>query len=331
MKRILCFEVNEERLKFVSKWSEENGVQVDSVPYKLTLETVNEVEGYDGISVSEAGIFDSRIFSKLKSYGIKQVAQRTVGYEGFDIEAATQNGIIITNVSNYSPESIAEFTIMLALQLIRNSKQIEKNVKNLDFRWAPNIRGRLIRDMNVAVIGVGHIGEEVAKLFKALGATVFAYATHKKSYMESFLEYKESIEDAIKDADIVTLHIPGKKSNYHLFNEKFLKRMKEGSYLINTARGSLINTIDLLNALNQGHIAGAALDVYEYEEVYISRSYQGKKIEDNVFKQMLDHPAILFCPHCAYYTDVSMKNMVYHALDSVMEVVCTGDSPMRVN
>lgn len=331
MTRIVCFEVNEERKVFVDEWSSMTGIRVDTVPYKLTNETVNEVKGYDGVSISEAGIFDSSIFPRLKEYGIRQLAQRTSGFEGFDLEEATRNEIIITNVSSYSPESIAEFTIMLALQLVRKSKELDQHVENLDFSWSPDVRGQVLKELTVAVIGVGRIGYEVAKLFKAFGSTVYGYATHRMENVEEVLEYKDSVEETIQKADIVTLHIPGKEKNYHLFDEKLFRKCKPGACLINTSRGSLINTLDLIEVLDNQLISAAALDVYENEANYIPGKYEQNDITDTTFKTLLDHPRITFYPHCAYYTDVSMRNMVHYALDSVMEVIQTGDSYSRVN
>ena len=330
MIRIICFEVNDERKVFVDEWSKKNNVHVDTVPYKLTLDTVKEVAGYDGVSVSEAGIFDSSIFPKLSSYGINHLAQRTSGYEGFDLKAAKDNGIIVTNVSNYSPESIAEFTLMLALQLIRKSKELDQRVANFDFSWKPEVRGQVLKELTVAVVGVGRIGSEVAKLFKAFGSTVYGYATHPRESMIDVLEYKDSIEETIRQADIVTLHIPGKEKNYHLFDKKMFRNFKVGAYLINTSRGSLIHTVDLIEALNNETISAAALDVYENEAEYIPGKHEAKKIEDTVFKKLLDHPKISFYPHCAYYTDTSMRNMVHNALDSIMEIIETGDSVSRI-
>lgn len=331
MTRILCFEVNEERKVFIDEWSKLKNVHVDSVPYKLTMETVEEVRYYDGVSISEAGIFDSSVFPILREYGIKQLAQRTSGYEGVDLEAATKNGIIITNVSNYSPESIAEFTIMMALQLVRKSKDLDRHVENLDFSWSPDVRGKVLKELTVAVIGVGRIGYETAKLFRAFGSTVYGYVTHHIDNIDGILEYKSSIEEAIKEADIVTLHIPGKEKNHHLFDKRMFNNFKPGSCLINTSRGNLINTVDLMEALDSNRLSAAALDVYEKEAEYIPGIYLEKEITDNVFRELLNHPRITFYPHCAYYTDVSMRNMVYHALDSIMEIINTGDSISRIN
>ncbi|MBO0451848.1 D-lactate dehydrogenase [Enterococcus sp. AZ007] len=314
---------------FVNEWVKKTGVQVDTVPYKLTLETVDMVRGYDGVSISEAGKFDSSIFPQLSKYGIKHLAQRTSGFEGFDLEAAKRSGIIITNVSSYSPESIAEFTLMLALQLVRRSKDLDQRVKRFDFNWSPEVRGKVMKEQTVAIIGVGRIGYEVAKLFKAFGSTINGYATHRNKNANDLFEYKDSIEEAIHNADIITLHIPGKEKNHHLFDKKMFNKFKPGACLINTSRGSLVNTSDLIEALDSGRVSAAALDVYENEAEYIPGKHE--EISDTVFKELLNHPKVTFYPHCAYYTDVSMRNMVHYALDSIIEVIETGDSFSRVN
>lgn len=331
MIKILCFNANEERVPFIQQWAEKHQVHVDYTQEALTMETVEKVEGYDGITVAHVGDFDSRLYPELKKRGIKQVAQRTAGYEIFDLEEAKKHDIIITNVASYSPESIAEYTVMLALQLVRKSHLLDQKVAQRDFTWTPDIRARVIKDMTVAIIGAGHIGLLTAEIFKGFGAKVVAYDPYPREGVEHILTYCDSVEEAVSQADIVSLHMPAFKDNYHLFNEDMFKKMKDDAYLINCARGTLIDSNALLKALDNGELAGAALDVYENEAPYIPGNFHNKDIEDGLFLRILNHPKILFYHHCAYYTDVSVRNMTQFALDSCLEVIKTGDTKDRLN
>lgn len=331
MTKILCFNANEERIPFITEWSEKHNIQVDYVSEFLTLENVDMVKDYDGITVAQVGEFDSRLYPELKKRGINQVAQRTAGYENFDLEAAKEHGIIITNVASYSPESIAEYTVMLGLQLVRKSHQLDEKIAKRDFTWTPDIRARVIKDMTVAIIGVGHIGLLTAQIFKGFGATVIGYDPYPKDNVSDILTYCDSVEEAVKQADIVSLHMPAFKENYHLFDAKMFDNMKDDAYLINCARGSLIDSDALLKALDDNKLAAAALDVYEYEAPYVPGNFVGKDIEDGLFLRILNHPSILFYHHCAYYTDVSVRNMTQFALDATLEVIETGDTKYRLN
>ncbi|CAM3726971.1 D-2-hydroxyacid dehydrogenase [Erysipelothrix urinaevulpis] len=331
MTKILCFNANEERIPFIEEWAATHKIKVDYVSEFLTLETVHMLEGYDGVTVAHVGDFDSNLYPILKEMGIKQVAQRTAGYEIFDLEEASKNDIIITNVPSYSPESIAEYSLMLGLQLVRKSHQLDKKVAVRDFSWTQDIRARVIKDMTVAVIGVGHIGLLVAKLYKAFGANVIGYDPYPKAGLEDIITFCDSVEDAVKQADLVSLHMPAFKDNYHLFNDEMFKLMKNDAYLVNCARGTLVDTSSLLNALDAKEIAGAALDVYENEAPYVPGNHEGKEIEDSLFKELLEHPKVTFYHHCAYYTDVSVRNMTQFALDATLEILQTNDTNYRVN
>ncbi|KAA9233750.1 D-2-hydroxyacid dehydrogenase [Aerococcus mictus] len=329
--KILCFDIREEHKPFVKEWSNKNSIEVETVPYGLTLDTVSDVEGFDGITIAEPGQFDSNIYPKLTEYGIKNLAQRTAGFENFDLEAAKENGIVFTNVASYSPESIAEFTLMMALKLVRKSSAIDKKCRNYDFTWTEDVRGRVLREMTVGVLGTGRIGIEVVKLFKGMGAKVLGYDLYPNEAYEDIIEYKDSVEEIVKFSDVVTLHMPSTDSNYHLFDKEMFKNFKSTAYLLNAGRGQLVDTPALLDALDDGLLAGAALDTYENEAGYIPGNFKEEEIKDDVFKKILHHPKIDFTHHIAYYTDTSVQNMIWYALDSTKEIIETGTTANRLN
>ena len=142
---------------------------------QITPENVHLAKGFDGVTTSQNTKVSSEVYEKLNEYGIKQIAQRSAGYDYYDLDEATKNNIIISNVPVYSPESIAEFVITQALMLIRKVNEIEERTKEGDFRWQPGIRGGLLGELTVRVIGTGHIGRVLAKLFKGFGAKVIGY------------------------------------------------------------------------------------------------------------------------------------------------------------
>ena len=331
MKKIIVFNVREEELELTNDWAKANDVEVKIVSEQLTLENIHLVEGFDGLSTSQNMKVPAEAYPKLKELGIKQIAQRSAGFDYYDLEIAKENGIIISNVPVYSPESIAEFALTQALNLVRKTRLIEENTKAQDFRWQPAIRAGLIKEMTVGVIGTGNIGRETAKLFKGLGATIVAYDLYQNEEAKSFLEYKNSVEEVVAVSDIITLHVPATNDNHHQFNYEMFKNFKPNAYIINAARGSVLDTAGLIKALNEGLIAGAALDTYENEGTYIPKDNRENPIEDELFLALLNHEKILFTPHIAHYTDVSVRNIMQIALNSVLEVLETGDTKNRVN
>lgn len=331
MKKIIAFNVREEEVAIANKWAEDNNIELTIADGQLNMDSVKLCEGFDGVTTSQNSHVANEIYPILKGFGIKQIAQRSAGFDYYDLDAARESDIIISNVPVYSPESIAEFTVASALNLVRKFPLIQEKTMEYDFRWQPEIRAGLLNEMTVGVIGTGHIGRVTAKLFHAFGAKILAYDIYQNEEAKSFLEYKDSIEDVVKEADIVTLHVPATKDNFHQFDYKMFENFKPSAYFVNAARGSVVNTEDLLKALDDGLLAGAALDTYENEGAYIPKDNREAGIEDQLFVNTINHDKVIFTPHIAHYTDVSVRNIMNIGLNSVLDVLNTGDTKNRVN
>lgn len=331
MIKIMLYGVREEEIPMVTAWSLRNDVQVDYTALNLTPETITLANGYDGVTISQVADLDISLYSTLASFGIKQIAQRSAGFEMHDLAAATANQLIISNVPSYSPESIAEYAVTAALNLVRKTDLIQAKVAEQDFRWMPAIRSRVIKEMTVAIIGVGRIGSRVAKIYHGFGARVVAYDIDPHAEFADLAEYQVSAEAAIAQADIVTIHMPATALNYQQFSLGLFKQFKPGAVLINTARGPIVHTEDLFAALDAGYLAGAALDVYDGEAPYVPVDWRGRKLPDPVFQRLITHPKIIYTPHIAYYTDTAVQNLIDIPLDATLDVIRTGDTELRVN
>lgn len=332
MKSIKLFGVREEDIPFINEWSEKNQVLVDLDSDILSLETVDRVKGFDGVSLSQQIELDETVYKKLHDYGIKQIAQRSAGFDSYNLELAKQYELVITNVPSYSPNSIAEYTVSQALNLIRNFNDIQNKTATYDFRWQPSILSRSIKDLKVAVIGTGRIGSIVGKIFaEGFSSEVVAYDIEPQISCEAYLTYQESMSEAIKDADIVTVHIPATKDNTYLFNEAVFAEMKTGTVFINCARGTIVDTKALLDALNSGKLKGAALDTYEGEKGLFPSDQSNTQLDDAVLVELIERQDVILSPHIAFYTDAAVKNLIVDALDATLEVIYTGDSKLRVN
>lgn len=332
MKSIKLFGVREEDIPFINEWSEKNQVLVDLDSDILSLETVDRVKGFDGVSLSQQIELDETVYKKLHDYGIKQIAQRSAGFDSYNLELAKQYELVITNVPSYSPNSIAEYTVSQALNLIRNFNDIQNKTATYDFRWQPSILSRSIKDLKVAVIGTGRIGSIVGKIFaEGFGSEVVAYDIEPQISCEAYLTYQESMSEAIKDADIVTVHIPATKENTYLFNEAVFAEMKTGAVFINCARGTIVDTKALIDALNSGKLKGAALDTYEGEKGLFPSDQRNTQLDDVVLVELIERQDVILSPHIAFYTDAAVKNLIVDALDATLEVIYTGDSKLRVN
>lgn len=329
--KLKLFDVGDDEAPFVEKWEDENNVTVDYVPDSLTRENIDEVSGYDGLCLSHNGPFDNSLLKDLKDMGIKQIAQRSAGFDMYDLETATANNIKITNVPSYSPNSIAEYAVTGALYFVRKIPTVQQHVAKQDFRWQPTIMARPIKGLTVAVIGTGRIGYITAELFHHMGCNVIGYDIQTYPQAENFITYKNTIQEAVKDADIVTLHTPATKDTINMFNQSLFNYFKDGAIFINCARGVLVDTKALIHALDTNKLSGAVIDTYENEASYFRKDFSSSEIEDDLLQSLIKRDDILLSPHIAFYTNESVENLVEQSLNSTMDIIRHGDSEYVVN
>ncbi|MGW7905036.1 D-lactate dehydrogenase [Staphylococcus xylosus] len=332
MTSIKIFGVREEDIPYIKAWSTKHSVTVDLDEALLSSETVDRAKGFDGVSISQQIPFGEDVYRKLHEFGIKQIAQRSAGFDIYDFDLAQKYDLIISNVPSYSPHSIAEYTVSQALNLVRNYNDIQQKTASYDFRWQPEILSRSIKDLKVAVIGTGRIGSIVAKIFsQGFGAEVIAYDVVPNESYKSFLTYAKSINEAVQEADIVTVHIPASKDSDYLFDDALFNEFKPGSVFINCARGSIVKTSALIHALDNGILKGAALDTYEGEKGLFPSDQRHSELKDEVLKQLIERQDVIVSPHIAFYTDAAVENLIVDALDATIDVIETGDTKLRVN
>lgn len=327
--KILMFSTREHELPAIAKWIEENGsnIQVDTIEEGLSSLTVDKAKGYDGISIQQTNPIDEEIiYKKLKDFGIKQIASRAAGFDMIDLDKATKNDLVITNVPAYSPNSVAELAVTQTMNLLRNMNLINRNVSTGDFRWSANLIAREIRSTTVGIIGSGKIGSTAAKLFNGLGAHVIAYDAYPNEGLKDILTYKNSLEEVMKEADVVSIHTPLNEHTKHMINKNNLRLMKKDAFLVNTGRGGVVNTEDLIEALENNYICGAALDTFETEGTFLNKVIPHYDLEDTQIQKLLKMENVLFTHHIGYFTTTAVENLVGTALDSVKEVLTTGDS-----
>ncbi|MBC8780609.1 D-lactate dehydrogenase [Staphylococcus capitis] len=332
MTKIKIMSVRDEDLPYIEEWSKRNNIEVDLSREQLTEDNVETVSGSDGLSLSQTLPISEEIYKKLESFGIKQIAQRSAGFDDYDLDLATKYNLIISNVPSYSPRSIAEFAVTQAVNVVRYSNRIQNKMQEYDFRWEPSILSQSVSDLKVAVIGTGRIGSIVAQIFaEGYRSEVVAYDPFPNENVAKYVTYKDTLQEAIEEADIVTVHIPATKYNHHLFNEALFSYFKKGSVFVNCARGSLVDTQALISALDQGRLKGVALDTYELEVGVLTTDRRGEDLNDELLNSLIQREDIIITPHIAFYTEAAVENLIVDALDAAMDVINTGDTRLRVN
>lgn len=324
--RILAYHVQPYEVPAFEKWSKENNIEVVMDKGLITAESIEKAKGFDGITTQQViPVKDEEIFKKMQEYGIKQISSRTAGVDMFDGKLAASYNVAITNVPRYSPNAIAEMAVTQAMSLLRNMNHIKTAMDSGDCSWDKRHIAREVRSCTVGIIGTGKIGLTAGKLFKGLGAKIIGYDKFKNPEAEGVLEYRENLEDLLKEADIISLHLPLFDDTYHLINKENLKLMKDGSILINTGRGALINIDDVIEALESGKLAGAGLDVLECETVYVNQKVAPEDVYCKcVVEKLRSMDNVIHTGHFAFFTETAVDNIVNTALDNIKKTEETG-------
>jgi len=242
---------------------------------------------------------------------LKVIARYGVGVDNIDLKMVAKKNITVTNTPHANSVSVAELTIALMLSLARSIPQAAASVQNGE--W-PRMQGRLLEHKVIGLIGFGAVGKRVAERLQGWHVSVLAHDPFVDESVAHCLNVRlVELDELIRRSDFVSLHIPALPETRSLVNADFLCRMKPGAYLINTARGEVVDESALLAALDSGHLSGAALDTYENEPPAIG-------------SRLRQHGRLIATPHCGSHTDGAADSMGWYSLRDCIAVL-RGESP----
>jgi D-specific alpha-keto acid dehydrogenase len=259
------------------------------------------------VSVGHKSHVTNATLLALSRAGVAYLSTRSIGNDHIDVTYAESVGISIGNVS-YSPDSVADYTLMLMLLAVRQAKSIITRSAAFDYRLG-EVRGKELRDLIVGVVGTGRIGAEVIARLRGFGCRVLACDTGPKIAAEYV-----PLEDLLRRSDLVTLHTPLTAATHHLLDRRRIGLLRRGAFVVNTGRGSLLDTEALVCALESGALGGAALDVLEGEEGIFYTDRRGGPVESELLVRLHRLPNVLITPHTAYYTDHALRDTVENSL-----------------
>ena len=287
---------------------------------ELTEEQLSET---DVISVFIHSNLTEEILSKFSN--LRVVATRSTGYNHIDLKYCTDKHISVFNVEKYGQNAVAQFTMTLIMALVRNIIPAYLGMQKLQVNHS-DYEGRNFDCMTIGIIGGGAIGGAVAKLAYSIGMKVLICSIDKDSELANIAEYTD-FDNLLEISDIVSLHIPYEPENHHLLGEKEFKKMKNGVYIINTARGELIDTVALYENLQSGKIKGAALDVLECEYLTLSETSLSEIRETHskclpsvlATKKLLAMNNVIITPHIAYNTEESINVLLQTTFNNIRD------------
>ncbi|QVK18188.1 lactate dehydrogenase [Mycoplasmatota bacterium] len=324
--KIVCFGVRDVEIEYFHKLNN-FGYELELVSSGLNDQSVLKVENASAVMVRGNCQANRKNLEYLAKKGVKIVLTRTVGFNHVDLEAAKELGMKVARVPSYSPNAISELAVTLAMMLLRHTAYTVKKTSERDFTVDAKMFSKEVRNCTVGVLGVGRIGYTTAKLFHGLGAKVLGFDVYQNEEAKKIVDFK-SMDDVLAESDIISVHLPFfKDQNYHIINDDFLSKMKDGAILVNTARGQLQDNEAILKALKSGKLAGFGTDVFEGESSFFFKNLKGTKVTDETVEELVQmYPKVLITPHIGSYTDQALTNMIEISYQNMNEFLTEGKS-----
>jgi len=298
---------------------------IDFSSEKLTLKNAQKFKEYEVISIFIGSQLSAETLGQLKN--LKFIATRSTGFDHIDLDYCKEKGILVSNVPAYGSHTVAEYTFALLLCLIRKVFNSYQRIRESGSFSLEGLRGEELFEKTIGIVETGRIGTEVIKIAKGFSMNVIAYDKYPKEELAQELNFKYvSLEELLSQSNIITLHVPYNEETHHLLNKDNLSKTKKGVYIINTARGGIIETQALYQALKEGQIGGAALDVLE-EEGNLKEEQRILLEKENIPPEKLkillanhvfiDLDNVIITSHNAFNTKEALENIIITTMENI--------------
>lgn len=291
--------------------------------YKGHLNPNNVVltQDTDAVCIFVNDTADAAVIDAMVDNGVKLLALRCAGFNNVDLKAA-KGKLPVVRVPAYSPYAVAEYSLALMLSLNRKIHRAYWRTRDGNF----SLNGLMGFDMHgktIGIIGTGKIAKILIRLLKGFGMRILAYDLYPdmKFAGEEGISYV-SLDELYRESDIISLHCPLTDQTKYMIDKDSIDKMKEGVMIINTGRGQLINTNDLIEGLKEKKIAAAGLDVYEEEGEYFYEDKSDKIIDDDVLARLLSFNNVIVASHQAFFTKEALHNIAETTLQNIEDFRC---------
>ncbi len=276
---------------------------------QLSANTASLAQGCEAVSIFVNDDGSKEVLEKLAAFGVRFLALRSAGFNHVDIEKANALGILIARVPEYSPYAVAEHAVALMLAL--NRKLIKANNRIREANFSLNgLTGFDMHEKTTGIIGTGKIGKIAANILLGFGCKILAYDLYPdEDWAKQHQVTYTDINTLCAQSDIITLHSPLTEENKYLINKDHISKMKKGVMLINTSRGGLIHTKDVIAGLKTGQIGYLGLDVYEQEKELFFEDHSDDILLDDTIARLMTFPNVLITSHQAFLTETALNNI----------------------
>lgn len=310
---------------FFDRYNTNEAVTIEYYETHLGPHIVNAVEDAFAVCVFVNDKLTAPVIKVLAAKGVKLIALRCAGYNNVDLDAAKQYGISVCRVPAYSPEAVAEHAVAMLLTLNRKTHKAYNRVREQNFSLN-GLLGFNLHGKTIGVVGTGKIGKAFAKIMLGFGCTVIASDIYNDDDLQNLGVQYTSLNEVFKRADVISLHCPLTPDNHYMINEGALLQMKKGVVIINTSRGGLLCTTDIIEGLKNRQVGALGIDVYEQEDKLFFRDLSENIIEDDTIQRLMSFPNVLVTAHQAFFTDEALSEIAKVTLSSIYHFL-SGTSP----
>lgn len=279
-------------------------ITIDYLKTDISKRTASLAKGYDAVCLFVASPAGKEVLDILKDCGVKLILLRCAGFNNVDLNAAKENGITVMRVPGYSPEAVAEHALALAFAVNRKIHKAYIKVRENNFSLI-GLTGLNFYGKTAGVVGTGKIGAAFCRAVHGLGMRVIAYDKYENPDLP-FVEYV-SMDKLLEESDLISLHCPLTEETYHMIDINAIEKMKKNVILVNTSRGALISTDDLIKGIRMLKFAGVGLDVYEEEQENVFENREGDILETSITARLLSFPNVIVTSHQGFLTKEALE------------------------
>jgi len=296
-------------------------IEIEYTKSDLDPRTAALAKGFDAVCAFVSSDVGTETLTILHKKKVRLILMRCAGFNNVNLEKAKELEIRIMRVPGYSPEAVAEHAMALALACNRRLYKAYNKVRENDFSLS-GLMGFNFYQKTAGIIGTGKIGAAMCRICHGFGMKVIAYDVYHNNSLREFVEYV-SLEDLLARSDVISLHCPLMDSTYHMINLETIKQMKNGVILVNTSRGALVKTADLIEGIRMHKFAGVGLDVYEEETNNVFEDRSDEILEDSTTARLLSFPNVMITSHQGFFTREALEAIANTSLQNAMDF-CQG-------
>ena len=303
------------------------GIEMKFIEANIHEETAALAKGYDAICAFVNADLGKDVIEALHHCQVRLILMRCAGYNNVDLETAAKYQIKILRVPSYSPEAVAEHA--MALVLTANRHMHKAYIKCRENNFALNgLMGVNLHGKTAGIVGTGKIGQAMARICHGFGMKVIGYDAYPNQNLD-FLEYV-SLDELFERSDLISLHCPLTDETHHLINEESIRKMKDGVILVNTSRGGLIKTDDLVDGIRDHKFFAVGLDVYEEETDFVYEDMSERIMPHSTMARLLSFPNVMITSHQGFFTEEALSAIAKTTLDNAKDFMEGKESPNEV-